>query len=71
MEQLTQHQTAIIWLTTGMELNKFYEVSDEQREILLDIFLDSQINLPTSQTKGYNYYFQLGMGLNTICKNGL
>ena len=65
---MTKHQKALIWLTK-MEPGRTYHPSEEQKEILLDVFLDQYLVLPTKSMVEYNYYFNIGMNFETISKN--
>ena len=70
MKTTNKHQKAHTWLT-NMEMGREYHPSLEQIEILLDIFCDKYLVLPTHPTEGFDYYYNIGENFKTICKHPL
>ena len=65
---MTKHQKAFEFLSE-MEIGRIYKVNEQQREIMLDLFLDKYLVLPTHPMEGHYYYFNISKNCETICKH--
>ena len=68
MTKNNKHIEAIFWLTGKMAMNKDYHLSDQQQQIIKDIFIISGIQLPVEPNDAYDYYFDIAEDWSTIRK---